>query len=368
MGVSDKKSEQVYRWILKYIDENRFSGNLKLPSENVICRLLNVSRDTVRKALGTLEQEGVIYKIRGSGTYFDQKSTLMVETDAGSRKLKIGLILQGQDVSANEKLLDGINGILPAETVDLRIFITDNKFSNERKCLQTVIHQNFSGFIVDGVKASILNPNLDCYRELYRRHIPVVFYNNYYKDLKYPHVVEDDMLCAEYLIRLLVQAGHRDIAGVFVYDNYQSVEKFHGFMKAINKYNLNFHDNYIKWYISDDINEAYFLRSIDKFLKNISRCTAIVCCNHMIYRVIHDALHRRGKRIPDDYSVVCFDFSEDELKHDPITCSIHQGNEIGKRVAERLLQMINDRVCYDQGYSCVIEPEIHEGNSILRIQ
>ena len=50
--------------------------------------------------------------------------------------------------------------------MDLHVFLTDNKFCNERRCLETVVHQNFHGFIVDGVSPSILSPNLDCYKEL----------------------------------------------------------------------------------------------------------------------------------------------------------------------------------------------------------
>ena len=44
MGVSEKKSQQVYRWLLAYIDENKFSNNQKLPSENALCRKLDTSR------------------------------------------------------------------------------------------------------------------------------------------------------------------------------------------------------------------------------------------------------------------------------------------------------------------------------------
>mgnify|MGYP002225839247 FL=1 len=57
--------------------------------------------------------------------------------------MKIGLILQGQDTNANSELLEGIKSVLPADQVDLRVFFTDNKFSNERSCLQAVVHQNF---------------------------------------------------------------------------------------------------------------------------------------------------------------------------------------------------------------------------------
>ena len=83
-------------------------------------------------------------------------------------------------------LIEGVRSVLTQEQVDLHVFLTDNKFCNERRCLETVVHQNFHGFIVDGVKSSILSPNLDCYKELYRRKIPVIFYNNFYRNLRCP--------------------------------------------------------------------------------------------------------------------------------------------------------------------------------------
>ena len=48
MSALGRKSDQVYNWIRAYIDENKFSANLKLPSEHVICMRLDVSRETVR--------------------------------------------------------------------------------------------------------------------------------------------------------------------------------------------------------------------------------------------------------------------------------------------------------------------------------
>lgn len=160
---------------MAYIDENKFSGNLRLPSENALCRRLDMSRETVRAALDRMAQEGLVRRVKGSGTYINKEIALSRELGIGSAPLKIGLILQGQDTNANSELLEGIKSVLPADQVDLRVFFTDNKFSNERSCLQAVVHQNFQGFIIDGVKASLLNPNLDCYKEIYRRHIPVIF-------------------------------------------------------------------------------------------------------------------------------------------------------------------------------------------------
>lgn len=367
MAVSDRKSEQVYRWLLAYIDENKFSGNQKLPSENALCRRLNVSRETVRVAMDQLVQEGLIYRVKGSGTYFHKDQAISRELSDENAKWKIGLVLQGQDPDANSLLINGVRSVLADHRVDLHIFLTDNKFSNERRCLQTVVHQNFNGFIVDGVKASIMNPNLDCYKELYRRRIPVIFYNNYYKNLRYPRVIINDMECADKLVGKLIRAGHQNIAGIFIYDNYQSVEKFQGMAESMRRNGVEMNDHYIKWCISDEAHSPNYARSIEKFLRGLPKCTAIVCCNYMIYRMVRQVLEKMGKRVPEDYSLVCFDYSDEHLNKEGITCSVARSYEMGCELGKRLMRMIENKDCDDKNYSYVMKPVIHEGTSIREI-
>lgn len=364
MGSYDKKLERVYNWVRAYIDENKFSDNQRLPSENALCRKLTVSRSTVRDALELLAGEGLIYKRQGSGTYINKAAALSRDFGGSPGRMKIGVILQGQDSNANSGLLDGIKSVFGEEQSDLRVFFTDNKFSNERHCLETVAHQGFSGFIVDGVKASLANPNLDCYRGFYQRKIPMIFYNNYYKELKYPRVIIDDHKCADELVFRLIRAGHRRIAGIFVYDNYQSIEKFHGYVRALQRYGVRFNDDEVKWCISNEAHGPGFAREIARFLKSVPKCTAILCCNYMILRLVQKVLADAGKAVPGDYSLVCFDYSKDDWQRAGITCSVHPGYEMGRQVAQRLLRMIENREFSDNGYSCSLPPQIHDGGSI----
>ena len=64
LSAAEKKSAQVYRWLLAYIDENKFSGNQRLPSENALCRKLGVSRETIRVAIDQLVAEGLVYNLK----------------------------------------------------------------------------------------------------------------------------------------------------------------------------------------------------------------------------------------------------------------------------------------------------------------
>ena len=72
MSGMDRKSEMVYLWVRAYIEENKFSSSSKIPSENALSRRLSVSRETVRRALDRLTQEGLLRRVRGSGTYINK--------------------------------------------------------------------------------------------------------------------------------------------------------------------------------------------------------------------------------------------------------------------------------------------------------
>ncbi len=181
--------------------------------------------------------------------------------------------------------------------------------SSERKCLNMVARQDFDGLIIDGVKASLINPNLDCYYNLYHQKLPVVFYNNYYKDLKFPRVINNDQRCAREMIYRMTQDGHRRVAGIIVYDNYQSTEKYQGYVRALPRFGAEFDDDYVKWRVSNEAHDLSYAKEITRFIRAIPKCTAIVCCNYMIPRTVLMVLKKAGKKIPEDYSVVCFDYS-----------------------------------------------------------
>ena len=53
----------------KLISEKAFNEAGKLPPEEELARQLAVSRITIRKALTDLEQEGLLLRIHGRGTF-----------------------------------------------------------------------------------------------------------------------------------------------------------------------------------------------------------------------------------------------------------------------------------------------------------
>ena len=62
-----------YLVLMEQLKEDMLAGRIrpgdKLPSENVLADIYNISRHTVRKALGILENEGYIAAEHGRGTF-----------------------------------------------------------------------------------------------------------------------------------------------------------------------------------------------------------------------------------------------------------------------------------------------------------
>lgn len=63
------RHKQITQWLRNQINEGHYKADEKLPSENELCQKFDVSRVTVRKALQTLENEGLIYRSQGLGSF-----------------------------------------------------------------------------------------------------------------------------------------------------------------------------------------------------------------------------------------------------------------------------------------------------------
>ena len=64
-------TDQAKAHIKQQILENKFEED-RIPSETDLAESLGVSRTTIRDALSRLENEGVIYRKQGSGTFVNR--------------------------------------------------------------------------------------------------------------------------------------------------------------------------------------------------------------------------------------------------------------------------------------------------------
>ncbi|HTW10209.1 MAG TPA: GntR family transcriptional regulator [Acidimicrobiales bacterium] len=67
-GSLERYYTQLKRILLKDLEANGIAGKL-LPTEAELCARYSVSRTVVRQALAELKNEGLVYKLRGKGTF-----------------------------------------------------------------------------------------------------------------------------------------------------------------------------------------------------------------------------------------------------------------------------------------------------------
>lgn len=67
--------KQISDWLKKEIKSGKLASDEKLPSENELSKKFDVSRVTVRRALQTLENDQLIYRCQGLGSFVTDQRT-----------------------------------------------------------------------------------------------------------------------------------------------------------------------------------------------------------------------------------------------------------------------------------------------------
>ncbi|WP_053955704.1 GntR family transcriptional regulator [Inediibacterium massiliense] len=70
---------QIEEWIKSQIEKNIFQVDKAIPSERELTENLQVSRHTVRQAVGNLVNQGYLYRVAGKGTFVKDRNLIHKE-------------------------------------------------------------------------------------------------------------------------------------------------------------------------------------------------------------------------------------------------------------------------------------------------
>ena len=356
------KYVKVYNWARTLILSGVLKTGEKMLSEHMLEKKFGVSRQTVRNALDRLEEEKLIKRVRGSGTFISY-----VEEGAEKDSPHIGLIMSYFADYMFPEIYEGIESVMKEKGIVIDVAVTKNKLNDETMYLERFLNSNVSGLIVEGTRSSFPNPNEKLYSELEKRNIPIIFIHNHYSNLRSSSVEMADEKCSYELTRILIDNGHKKIGGIFKYDDMQGIERYKGFMKCMSERGLHIDDDCIKWYSTKDFDYQFSRKSLSGFLRKTGECTALIMYNDEIAEKFVEFANDKGIRIPEDLSLVSFDnirLSENvKLK---FTSAIHPKFELGKRAARNLIRMMESGN-RDRNYSYRFPVSISNGNSVRDI-
>lgn len=337
MKQKEPKYLSLVNWIKEKIHTKELRTGEKLYSENELSQMFGLSRQTVRHAIGILETEGLVERIRGSGTYIGCRGG-----NSGKRTMNIAVISTYVDGYIFPPTLQGIVQTLTGAGYMTQIAFTNNRVDSERKILEKILEKdNVDGVIVEATKSALPNPNLEYYREIRRRRKALLFFNCRYPELGAPLVALDDTWVAEKAVSYLLSMGHRKIGGIFKADDGQGGLRYAGYVDALLKEGLGVDDRKILWIDTEDQKSLKNIKN--SVLRRLTDCTAVFCYNDEVAFGLLELLHEEGFRVPGQLSVVSIDGSELSLLAEPhITSVPYPMEELGKKTAENMLHLIEE--------------------------
>ena len=324
------KYQKLYNWAHTLITSGVIKNMDKFPSETSLQKKFGYSRQTVRTALQQLEEEGLITRVRGSGTYVSYDSS-----GVNGERPQIGLLLSYYSDYLFPRVYDGIEASL----------------------------------IIEGSRSAFPNPNIRLYKEIKRRNIPTLFIHNHYENMPFDSVEMSDSRSAYELTRILIENGHRRIGGIFKYDDRQGIERYKGFVQCLSDYGVKFDDDCIRWYSTKDMEEKLSKKGLLRMYRRTKDCTAMMVYNDEVADYYMEFLEERGLHVPEDISLVSFDDAElqDSSTSIQLVTAVHPKYQLGRITAKHLLRMMEDPEWQQKNYSYRFPVKIRDGNSVRKI-
>lgn len=336
----DENKLSKYVRIAKYFEEQINSGEIlpgeQLLTESEIAKKFEVSRHTVRLALIELENNGLIYKEQGKGTFCSDKE--------GKVKRKIVAVITTYISNyIFPFIIRGIEETLSASGYTFMLFNTNNDKQKEAEYLQKVIDYEVQGLIIEPTLSAMDNTNIELYKELDAKNIPYVMLNAKYGELDPAYVIMDDLRGGYVTTKYLLQLGHKDIAGIFKSDDLQGVYREEGFKRALGEAGINVKPGFIGRFSTKDQNLMPY-EFVTNLFRRDNKPSAIICYNDLIAVSVLQAVRDEGLKISEDISIIGYDDSglsvATEVK---LTTVRHPKDDMGRKAARFIINMIEEK-------------------------
>jgi GntR family transcriptional regulator of arabinose operon len=346
------KYSQLKEYLKEQIRQGEIVYGQQLASENILAKQFRMSRQTVRQALGDLENEGWIEREQGRGTFCIYREK--------AAKGNIAVLATYISEYIFPTLIRGIEEILSTAGYTLILANTNNDKTKEAQCLENILHQDIAGMIIEPTKSSQMNVNIDYFREFEKRHIPYLMLHAFFNDLNPAYIMMDDYRGGYIATEYLIQLGHKNIAAIFKSDDLQGINRQSGFLEAMNGYHISMNPEFLGNYQTEQ-QLIYPYQFTKTLLQKKSPPTAIFCYNDQIALKVMEAVRDQGLRIPDDISIIGYDDSSLAIASEvKLTTIKHPKAEMGHQAAKFMIDMVEGRVLKPR---FIYQPEIVIRNS-----
>ena len=331
--------------LIEKLLSEKYTPGQKLPTENELSEYYKVSRTTIRSTLSLLEEEGVVTKKKGSGSFF---RGIEREPEKPLQKADSGL-LGMWNYSFSEyiytDIVAGIEETLSERGYSLAIANSRNKAEISPYDINRLLEQDIKGLFFEPNRTLFLNENQEINRLLNNLNIPIVTTHCGIDNVKVSTVSVDDVEAGYEAIRYLLDRGHRDIC--YIYPNYTQAayDRKLGISKAFREFGIPDDENRFFNYSAEEFIDTGQIgfHMTKKILQEKNRPTAVFFFNDQIAMQGYMAIYELGLKIPDDISVISIDnYNTSEILFPPLTTFEHPKYQLGYWAAKIMIDKLEN--------------------------
>lgn len=330
------KFERLYEKLLDMLLSQTWDAGDRFHSEAQLCLKYNVSRQTIRKAVKMLADNGYLVRKQGSGTYVTEKAVARRNTKTNV----IGILVTYLSDYIFPVIIKELEKEFTRAGYSVQLASSGNSSKREGELLAKMLENQVDGIILEPTRSAFPNPNIELYRELLDNKYPLVTIHSSYEDVDIPTVALDDKEAGRMATDYLFSLNHQKIGAILKSDDLQGHRRYKGILKAHSDKGLYFDDKNVYWYTTEDIKT--FSEMEHAIIERLKDCTAVVCYNDQIGIEYEKMLENNGLSVPGDQSIVSIDNSRyAELAPVPLSSVESPITEIGRTAAWQLLKQIH---------------------------
>ena len=200
------------------------------------------------------------------------------------------------------------------------------------------------GLIVEGTRTAMQAENLDLYRRLEERNIPLLFMNGYNPELsQIPHVVMDDYGGGRIAAQEVLSRGYRKPGGMFKTDDRQGQERLKGYLDELASHGVEVPESRLLKFGTEERMTLLYTEKGQDFVKKLlaGEADCMVCYNDVFAVSLMAMLQQAGMKLPESMGFIGFDNATfAEMANPKLTTLGHPKEAFGALCAEKLLRMI----------------------------
>jgi GntR family transcriptional regulator, arabinose operon transcriptional repressor len=333
----DTKKELLYETIVdalkSRIRDGTYKSDDRLPTEMELASEYNVSRITSKRALEELKNQGLVYRIRGSGTFVSGEGASAQTVRQGSN---IVAIILPFDVSNGSFALSvrGLSEVLESNGYYLSVY----NGVRDVKAVEILVSRLYN----DHIRGIIYYPlsdrdNFGIMNMLHLENYPIVTIDKYFESIPISYVVSDNEAGASKAVEYLIDLGHRRIGFVsdLLIESITSIRnRYFGYCKTLKEHHLPYDPELVKLGVTgNEFGRSYSKEIYQPLVKEFVSlgATALFAINDLIASYLMRAAFELDIRVPGDISIIGFD-DMDIAKHlqVPLTTVSQDFYSIGK--------------------------------------